>query len=151
MGYNVMNCKSSLLITKDNVPKALDALRALPGWDGGAESDTPDLVFQDFGLHATQDEQGNLTALFLATEHLGDDAVAAFQAIAPFVEAGSYVMFIGEDAAQWAWVFSRNPETGAVEAHEESVILVLASEYERLTRDKGRGSEAPRSLRESLS
>ena len=132
MGYSVQNGNSSFLITKDNVPPALAALRALPDWDDTMGED-PSHVFQCFGLDVSEDEEGDITDLFLATERLDDTEQAAFRAIAPFVTPGSYVMFIGEDSAQWAWIFAKNAETGAVEAHEEDVIPVLASEYERLT------------------
>jgi hypothetical protein len=132
MGYNVQNSKSSFLISKDNLPHALDALRALPDWED-ADLEEPSHVFQVFGLDITEDDDGNVADLFLATERLGDTEVAAFHAVAPFVADGSYVMFIGEDSAQWAWTFRKNAETGAVEAAEDGVIPVLASEYQRLT------------------
>ena len=72
------------------------------------------------------------TPPFLASEHLSDTQTAVFRAIAPFVADGSHIMFVGEDAAQFAWVFRKNPATGIIEAHEEEVIPVLASEYRRL-------------------
>jgi hypothetical protein len=131
MGYSVQNGNTSFLITKDNLPGVLDALRALPD---GADADLkePSRVFQCFGLDITEDDDSNVTDLFLATEHLGDREEAAFHAIAPFVADGSYVMFIGEDSAQWAWTFRKNAETGAVEAAEGGVIPVLVSEYQKL-------------------
>jgi hypothetical protein len=132
MGYSVHNSSSSFFITKDSLPHVLEALRVLPSWE---EADVQALshIFQHFGLDISEDADGNITDLFLATEHLGDAQAAVFHAIAPFVTDKSYVMFVGEDNAQWAWVFRKNAETGTVEAYEEDVIPVLASEYRRLT------------------
>ena len=61
-----------------------------------------------------------------------DEHKEVLQCLARFVKDGSYLMFIGEDNAQWAWVFRRDPESGEVKATEEDVVPVLASELARL-------------------
>lgn len=136
MPDRVMNGESLIFIAKEDLPKVLAALRALPQ---GNAVDATELspMLQRFGLDITRDEDGNVTDLFLATEYLDERVEAAFKAIAAVVRPGSYVMFISEDATQWAWVFTKNAQTGVVEAHDEDVIPVLASEYGRLTAPTG--------------
>jgi hypothetical protein len=128
MGYRVYNGNSNFFIAKVNLAEVLTAIRVLP--HGVSVSEIHQL-FHLFGLDLSQDSDGNITDLFLLSNSLGDTQKAVLQAIAPFVRDGSYVMFIGEDAAQWAWVFRTKTETGIVEAYEEDVIPVLSSEYER--------------------
>src|SRR5262249_52367542 len=115
MGYRVYNGNSSFLIEKENLPKVLERLRVLPEWEGADVSELSPM-FQRFGLDISRDLDGDVTDLFLASEYLSATQEAVFHAIAPFVTPESYMMFIGEDAAQFAWVFRENPGTRVVEA-----------------------------------
>ncbi|PSR31229.1 MAG: hypothetical protein C7B46_17060 [Sulfobacillus benefaciens] len=47
---------------------------------------------------------GDLTPIDFAAEKPGDEAIL-FQALAPFVDAGSFVAMQGEDGDLWRWVF----------------------------------------------
>lgn len=50
------------------------------------------------------DQEGNITELKFIGEKLCDD-FEMFQSIAVYVQDGSYIWMIGEDGAQWRWVF----------------------------------------------
>ncbi len=63
-----------------------DALKAWR-WDPTVDSETGDIIDLEF-----------------CGEKLGDDAVL-FNALAPFVEAGSFIEMRGEDHLIWRWAF----------------------------------------------
>jgi len=46
----------------------------------------------------------NIEELYFTGEKLGDDEVL-MHAIAPYVEAGSYIEMVGEDDFHWRWYF----------------------------------------------
>jgi hypothetical protein len=50
------------------------------------------------------DENGNICGINFDGEKYGDDGIL-FNAIAPYVEAGSYIEMVGEDGAKWRWIF----------------------------------------------
>jgi hypothetical protein len=50
------------------------------------------------------DEDGNVTGIGFVGEKIGDEG-QMFAAIAPFVEADSYIDMSGEDGARWRWAF----------------------------------------------
>jgi hypothetical protein len=52
----------------------------------------------------TDPATGDHTAITFTGEKSGDEDVL-FPAIAPYVTAGSYIVFMGEDGARWRWVF----------------------------------------------
>lgn len=56
--------------------------------------------FYDFQL----DSDGNITDVEFIGEKLGND-FTVFQAIAPYVQDGSYIWMVGEDGSQWRWIF----------------------------------------------
>lgn len=47
----------------------------------------------------------DITDINFEGEKLGDDIIL-FEAIAPYVEAGSYIQMQGEDGLIWRWVFN---------------------------------------------
>ena len=54
------------------------------------------------------DESTNdIVDIYFNGEKLGDDYVF-FQAIAPFVEADSYIQMLGEESNMWRWYFDGN-------------------------------------------
>ena len=50
------------------------------------------------------DENGNVNDICFCGEKLGDDEIL-FEALAPFVEEGSYIEMRGEESDLWRWVF----------------------------------------------
>lgn len=53
---------------------------------------------------ANLDSQGNITGLEFLSDRLGEDELI-FGALAPSVQAGSYILVIGEDKNVWKWSF----------------------------------------------
>ena len=51
-------------------------------------------------------ETGDIVDLFFNGEKLGDDEFF-FKTIAPYIEDGSYIEYIGEDNAFWKYVFKK--------------------------------------------
>lgn len=78
------------------------------------------------GFEVLEDDQDCIVGILPAGETIPEITEKLLEIIAPFVRDGSYQMFIGEDQAQWAWVFDKNEE-GVVTFHEEDVICVLDS------------------------
>jgi hypothetical protein len=77
--------KNSVLISSNNISSAFEAWRWLPEIDN----------------------QGNIVDLDFMGEKLGDEQIL-FDAIAPFVEAESYIIFAGENGETgkvWRWRF----------------------------------------------
>ena len=50
------------------------------------------------------DKSKDIEELYFSGEKLGDDEIL-MNAIAPYVEAGSYIEMVGEDADYWRWYF----------------------------------------------
>ncbi len=124
-----------MFIAAQDLPRVVHALRAVPGSAGELAAETDDVgsIFSCFGLDLAQDREGNVVGIFVVAEYPDDMPGAALCAIAPLVADGSYLMLVSEDAEQWGWSFRKNPATGKVEAHEETVVPIFASEYRRLT------------------
>jgi len=60
-------------------------------------------VLELWGYASEEDEQGNIVKLWFETEKLGEE-IKVFQAIGPFVKAGSYLDMNG-DYGQFRWAF----------------------------------------------
>jgi hypothetical protein len=135
MGYCI-----SLLHTKFRIPKASKALAhtAILGLFGHGKETIRDgsgphyswvdtkTVLASTSLEEAMDEwryelvvdpnTGDVTDINFTGEKYGDEEVL-FGAIAPYVEAESYLAFSGEDGAHWRWFFdgsSVREETGVV-------------------------------------
>lgn len=132
----LMNSRSDFLLPREKKGEACESLKQHLGPIAAHITSLEDaLALVSFEI--TEDEDGNVDDLFLATDYLDPDDAQAIQAIAPFVRPGSYVMFVGEDAEQWAFVFREHPDTGRTAAFEETVLPILESEYERLRAGSG--------------
>jgi hypothetical protein len=143
MGYCVSQSDAHFLITRDNIPKALAAIKAMvdrckEDEEGGgrlssfrwvdtkfAEADTLDEALDEWRWGEVEyDKVGNLCYIRFQGEKLGDD-VRLFEALAPFVEHRSYIEMLGEDDTRWRWVFWRG------ELREEYPRIIW--EYENIT------------------
>jgi hypothetical protein len=58
-----------------------------------------------FGWPVKHDADGNITSIHFAREKAGDDKLF-FEAIAEFVDDGSFIEMCGEDGSRWRWIFS---------------------------------------------
>ena len=121
MGYDVFQGNSRFSVPKAGHELALDRLKSVAGCEPIADSSGPHFSFIDqsaFGravelvgaLHAWRWEaeqaegDGSIVGIQFLGEKLGDEDLL-FSAIAPHVEAGSFIEMIGEDGAFWRWVF----------------------------------------------
>ena len=55
-------------------------------------------------LKCVVDVKDEMNSIYFEGEKYGDDDLI-FNAIAPYVEDGSYIQMNGEDGAIWRWVF----------------------------------------------
>lgn len=122
MGYCMDQRDANFRIKRSNLKKALEAIKALAGKEtiGDASGrhfswvNTADFL-KATTLAAAMDEwrwtlhfesdDGDADGIQFHGEKSGDD-MHLFQAIAPFVERGSFIEMQGEDGALWRWVFN---------------------------------------------
>lgn len=118
MGYCMEQQESRFRMRADQFPVVMGALKTLaaraPQQPYGHFSwvDTGTLVnahtvtefLREWRWRPTLDEGGNIVDLMFEGEKLGDDK-QLFDALAPFVEVGSYLQMLGEDGSSWRWVF----------------------------------------------
>lgn len=140
MGYCMDNRGGVFFISKENVPRALQAIKNLATQThrGGGGSYGPgkkvvkhfswvetneitnakniEEVFEAWSWTAEVDRKGNVTDIYFNSEKIGDEAIL-FEAIAPYVKDGSYIEMSGEDSAIWRWAFKDK------EMYEESAVL----------------------------
>lgn len=124
MGYHMDQMGAKFRMAAGTLPYAFAAIRALhlgpkPGtvkdstgyhyrWvDGETALKAKDLteILDEWRWHITFNTlTGDCVGITFTGEKYGDEDVL-FAAIAPYVDAGSYIEMEGEDGAQWRWVF----------------------------------------------
>jgi len=121
MGYVVFQRDSKFRIPKATHQRALDRLKSLAGYEPIVDSMGPHFSFvrqaelakavdladalQTWRWEPEQSEEDrSIIGIHFTGEKYGDEDLL-FAAIAPYVEAGSYLEMIGEDGALWRWVF----------------------------------------------
>jgi hypothetical protein len=119
VGYNMSQDHSEFFIPADKVASAVEAIQDLHGHetikDGSGRHfswvdadfythDNPGLILQAWRWESEFDDDMNLVGLQFEGQNLGDDNIL-FEAIAPFVKAGSYIEMNGEDGEKWRWIF----------------------------------------------
>ena len=132
MGYCMNQQNSSFNIKPENEQKALEAIQALAyrvevdgsggSYSGGkkteawyswvttrefVEAKSLSAAIQAWNWETEEDVDGNIVDIDFIGEKLGQDDVF-LHAIAPYVEAGSFIEMSGEDGALWRWVFDGN-------------------------------------------
>lgn len=136
MGYCIDQREAQFNILPSNFAPALAAIKALAGQEtisDGSGRHFPWVETKDFLKAETlsqamdawrwnlriNEETGEVEDLWFEGEKLGDDEIL-FNAIAPFVEKGSYIEMGGEDGEVWRWVFdgTKCKEVAAVMAFE---------------------------------
>lgn len=129
MGYCIDMRSASFCIKKDNIPKALKAMKSMAkdtSKGGGGASfggkttisfawvDTKELVkvktieeaFAVWGYPVERGEKGgDVSEIYYEFEKIGDER-QMFEVIAPYVERGSYLEMSGEDNETWQWYFN---------------------------------------------
>lgn len=121
MGYCIYQGEVKFTIKVENKVAALQAVKGLAGKetikyrDGRSNFswvNTEEFVnvpilekaLEAWRWHPIVDKAGNITCLEFKGEKYGDDTLL-FTALAPYVEAGSYIKMKGEDGALFRWVF----------------------------------------------
>ncbi len=116
MGYSMTQGNSVFTMKRQHHSVVLAAIKALAG--GGPHQGRYSWVEEDFAtryddLHDMMeewrweleyDDNGDVDAIQFIGEKIGNDKTL-FDAIAPFVESGSFIEMVGEDGTKWKWVF----------------------------------------------
>ena len=148
MGYCMDLRQESFKMTKENVPKCLKALKKLAtqtkkgsGGTSAKGKHTAHFAWVDtetFTKAETLEEalgewrwdiemmkDGSVDGISFSGEKSGDDTLL-FEAIAPYVESGSYIEMSGEDGYIWRWKFESGKctEEGAVLDWEDNAEIV---------------------------
>ena len=58
-----------------------------------------------FGYEPEMDDDGNIVGVEFVGEKISYSEDTMFDAIAPYVEDGSFIEMTGEDGCMWRWVF----------------------------------------------
>lgn len=127
MGYYMTQRSSNFTIKKSKFDDALKAIKKLLNnskqmsggsstgerWFSWVETTAflnaktlPDALMAWRWKATVSEKTGNIIDLFFIGEKIGDDEVL-FNALAPFVERGSYIEMEGEDGNYWKWVFNK--------------------------------------------
>ena len=119
MGYYIYVKDSKFSIKQENLVKSLKAIQALRGketikdyrgehfsWvsDNFYTIDNIHEMLDEWRWKASYTEEGDIKGISFLGEKFGDDKFL-FQALAPYVEVGSYIHFVGEDGEQWRYEF----------------------------------------------
>lgn len=123
MGYCIKMTDSNFSIKSENFAKALEALKGAFKEENMTISDasgkhfswvstkrvldcdTLEKALEEIRYLSVYDENGDICNLVFTGQKYGDEDVF-FNALAPYVEAGSYLCFEGEDGDIWTWAFS---------------------------------------------
>lgn len=128
MGYYMSQQSAKFKIKKTKVAKALAAIKKLAKktklmsggtWQSGKKTEScfswvntkefvkaktlPEAI-QAWRWEGFVNDAGDLVEINFNGEKLGNDAIL-LEAIAPFVEAGSYIEMEGEEGCHWKWCF----------------------------------------------
>lgn len=101
--------ETKILIKKENITKAIESFRKkFADYEDVKTGDvnTIEDVFWEFGYNIITDDDGNITELDTVSSDLPDGQKDFFEAIAPYVEDGSYIHLKREDT-HWKFVFNK--------------------------------------------
>jgi hypothetical protein len=118
LGYSAHQTDSRFRIPVANLRPALLAVKTLTAeprhfswvnkqdvFEAGSLDDVLDCWGWQIESDAKQDDgPGHIIGIRFTSEKIGDED-ALFGALAPFVDAGSYIEMSGEDGDRWRWVF----------------------------------------------
>lgn len=136
MGYCMHQRDCNFFIDGQNFDKALAAIKSLAGHETIEDSSGKHFSWVDtcdfMSARSLEDALGvwrwrvrmgplrnhSIIAIHFEGEKLGDDFII-LQAIAPFVEGGSFIEMQGEDGTVWRWVF----ENGSVKEKIGKIVF----------------------------
>lgn len=119
MSHKIYQMEEKFCIKSANCPNVVDAIRALEGKetnltpephfyyiapkDVSSAKNIVDL-FKAWRWEIEFDNQADISYVQFIGEKLGDEDIL-FQAIAPYVEDGSYIQVFDDDGRIWRWCF----------------------------------------------
>ncbi len=103
MGYYMSSHKADFHIEEYNIPAVLALLNGDENCHDHA--DTIEDAFRLRGYDVASNDEGDITGIWFDNGRLMDD-YDMFQAIAPHVCPGSYLIMRGEDGHFWKWLFT---------------------------------------------
>lgn len=109
MGYCIWQEDGKFTIKRESFDAALAAIKAIkgsPSWTTSAfkKAKTLKEAFDDWRWNIEYTDTSDVTDIGFEGEKAGDDKLL-FDAVAPFVEAGSFIEMSGEDGTRWRWMF----------------------------------------------
>ena len=165
MGYLMEQQNTEFKILAANKALALEAVKKLVGCETITDSTGRHFSWVDSGTFLRADtleealkawrwgtetnNDGNIVNIGFTGQKLGDDAML-FNAIAPFVENGSYIQMIGEDDTIWRWTFENGQmeeKTGEVSFGDETFTMLLIEHNDDITASIHR---SPHSAKDAL-
>lgn len=112
MGYCISQNEAKFSMKADNKVPAFKALKAAASdksfcWINPATVKgcrTLEELMDECRWDLDENDDGDVIGIAFSGEKAGDD-LKLFNALAPYVEAGSFIEMQGEDGALWRWVF----------------------------------------------
>lgn len=104
MGYNIYQGDSSFMIRKEHFPALIAAAQKMCPHKFDSMSSVRE-VFEYFRFSVQSDEHGNLSEIEFTGQKAGSED-KLFELVAPYVEAGSYISFAGEDNELFQYSFN---------------------------------------------
>jgi len=128
MGYSMCQRKSDFKIKKENKEAAVKALKAMKHEYAWVDSnwnrhDTIQALIKEWGWSLKMEitktiedgdeitRTGDVIGISFNSEKLGDEN-SLFDALAPYVEVGSYIEMVGEGGEKWRWTFDGSTHYG---------------------------------------
>lgn len=108
MGYYAHSVDGDFLTKQRNIEPMIRAIKdGYKNYSFITDHDNVEGLFGEFGLDVTFDDRnGDIDGVWFCDQKFGSDEMEEFlSVIAPFVEAGSYIAFQGEDDSIWAYYF----------------------------------------------
>lgn len=107
MSYTMEQRNTEFFMDQANLEAARKALRqAMEGfkWFNPKKAHSLDDAVAQCDWALEFDDNDNVIGIEMLTEYQGEEK-RIFDAIAPYVKAGSYIQMSGEDGSIWRWVF----------------------------------------------
>lgn len=104
MGYNIYQKDSSFMISKEHFPALIAAAQKMCPHKFDSMSSVRE-VFEYFCFSVQSDVLGNLSEIEFTGQKAGNED-KLFELVAPYVEAGSYISFVGEDNEIFQYSFN---------------------------------------------
>jgi len=146
MSYRQYILENKFMLHRESQTKAFDAIikeiqlvRSVNSraWrDGLPKLETIREAFELFGFDAIENEIHDICDLDILSDSQDAHQMLLFEAIAPFVEPGSYITMMGDDQHLWQWFF----DNGEIYTREVATVGIITSPEDR---DRKKDSREP--------